>query len=301
MIWIRDGLEPAPPIDTVIFDVDGVLIDDVVSYHATVKAVVRHVVTTLYGHPSRISKVTDADILAFKTAGGFNDDWQLSYTLCGIALARNGATPPLTQIAAESEGRGMVWVRERYFSRLDLEFELVEQICMEYYWGAELLQERLGLSAQYYRGPGFVNEERSLVPLDFFDQLRAINVVHFGLITGRNDVELLAGLQTLDLADQQLFGYVVDSTQIRKPDPAALLGAIITLKPSRAVYIGDTGDDLQLVLNYRQSVESGTSCLAVIVAKPGQRGHFAGAGADIVIDQTIEFPAALQRITSNQR
>ena len=301
MIWIRDGLEPTPTINTVIFDVDGVLIDDAVSYHATVKAVVQHVVTTLYGHPNERGRVTDADILAFKAAGGFNDDWLLSYTLCGIALARNGATPPLVQIAAESEGRGMTWVRERYFSRLVLEFEVVERVCMEYYWGTELLQERLGLNAQYYRGPGFVNEERSLVPLDFFDQLRAINVVRFGLITGRNDIELLAGLQTLGLANQQLFGYVVDSTQIRKPDPAALLGAMTTLKPSRAVYIGDTGDDLQLVLNYRQSVESGTPCLAIIVAKPGQREHFAGAGADIVLDRTIELPAALQRITSNQR
>ena len=297
MIWIRENLQPVPPIDAVIFDVDGVLIDDIVSYYATIKATVQHVVSHLHRRPRADGEITDADIMAFKAAGGFNDDWVLSYTLCGVILGSNGAPPSLAHAAERSAGRGMPWVRETYFPELDLQFELVERVCMEYYWGAGQLRDRFGLEPMHHRGAGFVSDERSLVPADFFDRLRATGVTRFGLITGRSDVELETGLDTLGVAGGDLFAHMLDSTQVRKPDPAALIDTMDRLQPTQALYIGDTADDLQLVLNYRDSKQATIPCLLTIVAKPGQEQFFARAGADVILDQATELPSAIQRMS----
>jgi HAD superfamily hydrolase (TIGR01548 family) len=297
MIWIRDNLAPVPPVDAAIFDVDGVLLDDTVSYYATVKATVQHVVSRLHGRPLAESQITDADIQAFKAAGGFNDDWILSYTLCGVILNSHGAPPALTQIAAQSNGRGMPWVRHTYFPELDLSFELVERVCMEFFWGAEPLRRLFGLEAAHNRGIGFVADERALAPADFFDQLQAIGVSGFGIITGRSDIELQAGLETLGMADGRPFALMLDSTQVRKPDPAALIEMMATLQPTQALYIGDTADDLQLVLNYRNGAQSAIPCLIIIVAKAGQEQFFADAGADVILGRTTELPEAIQRIS----
>ena len=299
MIWIRDGIRRIQEIDAVIFDVDGVLIDDQVSYYATVKATVEHVVSKIRGHPSQNGAVTDADILAFKVAGGFNDDWLLSYTLSGIILAADRAPlRPLPQIARESAGRGMPWVRAAYFPSLDLELAQVERICNEYYWGADLLQDRLGLEPAFHTGAGFVSLEQPLVPVGFFDEVKAVHVRRFGIITGRSPVELQAGLHTLRkvVGPGVHFDVMITSSHIRKPDPRALVEAARAIETKSALYIGDTGDDLQLVLNYRSAGTSAISCLAAIVAKPGLAEHFAHAGADIVLDRTTELPAAITSV-----
>lgn len=297
MMWMRNGLQSIPCVDTVIFDMDGVLMDDTHSYYAAVKATVHYVVSVLYHQPSSQALITDADILAFKAAGGFNDDWVLAYTLCGIILANApGERPALAEIAAQSAGRGMPWVREHYFPKLALDFGLVERLCIEHYWGADLLWERLGIRAEHYHGPGFVRQEQPLVSPHFFDELKRVGIRQFGLITGRSKVELQFGLESLGLSDANPFQCVLHAGDFRKPDPRALEHVMEALKPAAAIYVGDTSDDLQLVLNYRQSGKVQIACLAAIVAKPGQREHFIRAGADLVLDQAGELPEALARL-----
>jgi hypothetical protein len=191
VIWISELLQPIPTIDVVVFDVDGVLIDDTVSYYAAVKATVSHVLSRVYRRSGADSLVTDADIMAFKSAGGFNDDWVLAYTLSGLLLAAPAGTrPPLARIAAQSAGRGMPWIREQYFAELDLDQKLVDAIGREYYWGTDLLQDRLGRASQHYHGVGFVRQEQPLIPAGFFEELRSVGVRRFGVITGRDDIEL---------------------------------------------------------------------------------------------------------------
>ncbi len=280
--------------DTVIFDVDGVLIDDSASYSATIKAVVRHIVHRMHRRPECLSQVEDRDIRAFKAAGGFNDDWVLSYALAGILLAWPDEAPPdLPAIARESAGRGLDWVRSNYFPHIPLDFEMVRQLCLEYFWGEDLLAEKMGLPAQYYHGPGFVRQERALVPADFLQRLADAGVRRFGIITGRDHIELAVALDTLEW-DANALQVAVTADHARKPDPRALHWAMETLQPHQALYIGDTGDDLRMMENYRRQYPDAPACLFAMVMKEHMSGDSAPAGVDILLDRAEDILALLK-------
>lgn len=294
MSWTREGLSLPLQCDTVIFDVDGVLIDDSASYSATIKAVVRHIVHYMHRRPERLSQVEDRDIRAFKSAGGFNDDWVLSYTLAGILLAWPDDTPPdLPAVARESAGRGVDWVRSHYFPHIPLDFEMVRQLCLEYFWGEDLLAEKMGLPAQYYRGPGFVQQERALVPTDFLQRLASAGIQRFGIITGRDHIELEVALDTLGW-DVNAFQGIVTADHVRKPDPRALRLAVEALHPHQALYIGDTGDDLRMIEDYRRQYSDGPACLFAMVVKEHVPGNHAPAGVDILLDRAEDILALLK-------
>lgn len=294
MFQFRPGLTPGRPIDTVIFDVDGVLIDDTASYYETVMAVVAYIAGDLHGRPAHQWRIDLDVILAFKAAGGFNDDWTLTYTLCGIVLAwAQDCRPPFEEIAAESAGRGMPWMKERFFPGLELQPQQVTDICLEFYWGCDLLESLWGRQAIHNTGPGFVHREQPLIPAGFFQSLGALGIQQMGIITGRSTIELQAGMEVLGLGPSHPFSFVLDSTHIRKPDPRALSMAMDALHPQSALFLGDTMDDLQLVLNYRQSAGNPVPCLAAMVDRHGGGDRFLSAGADLILGETAELLAAL--------
>jgi phosphoglycolate phosphatase-like HAD superfamily hydrolase len=85
-----------------------------------------------------------------------------------------------------------------------------------------------------------------------------------------------------------------------KPDPQALIYALETLNSRAAVYVGDTADDLDLVLRYRQNSqrtgETAVPVLAVCSAHAPEALVYQERGADIVISQVADLPAALASI-----
>jgi phosphoglycolate phosphatase-like HAD superfamily hydrolase len=93
------------------------------------------------------------------------------------------------------------------------------------------------------------------------------------------------------------FGVVVSASRYAKPDPQALVHALQALDARAAVYIGDTSDDLDLVLRYRAERQSAApdlpATLAVSVATGAAAETFRQRGADITIAHVSELPAAL--------
>jgi phosphoglycolate phosphatase-like HAD superfamily hydrolase len=85
-----------------------------------------------------------------------------------------------------------------------------------------------------------------------------------------------------------------------KPDPQALVYALEALSSRAAIYVGDTADDLDLVLRYRQNSqltnETGVPVLAVCIAHGEEALVYQDRGADIVISQVADLPAALASI-----
>ena len=75
----------------VIFDVDGVLLDARSSYHAVAEEAARRVVSRLIGEDEVRAAPFDRarEIPAFKAAGRFNDDWEMSR-----GIVRRAHTPP---------------------------------------------------------------------------------------------------------------------------------------------------------------------------------------------------------------
>src|SRR6266478_8944435 len=92
VIWRRPGLQFPSPFDTIFFDIDGVLIKTIDSFHATYIATAEYVVGTIHGlyWGQREGKalLTHEDVIAFKQAGGYNNDWDMCYLLAALFTAR---------------------------------------------------------------------------------------------------------------------------------------------------------------------------------------------------------------------
>lgn len=81
-------------MDILIFDMDGVLIDVSRSYRETIQQTVQVYLKTCLGFKGGEAKpVTKEDIFLFKSAGGFNNDWDLTSGLLLYLLSISGLPP----------------------------------------------------------------------------------------------------------------------------------------------------------------------------------------------------------------
>jgi HAD superfamily hydrolase (TIGR01548 family) len=80
-------------LNLLIFDMDGVLIDVSGSYRETIRRTVRIYLETCLGFQKGAGKVTPADISLFKSAGGFNNDWDLTSGLLLYLVSSSGLPP----------------------------------------------------------------------------------------------------------------------------------------------------------------------------------------------------------------
>jgi HAD superfamily phosphatase len=77
-----------PKLDLLLFDIDGVLIDVSASYRDTIRLTVQTYLQNVVGlPPSPGELVSHADVAAFKLAGGFNNDWDLTTGILSYFLA----------------------------------------------------------------------------------------------------------------------------------------------------------------------------------------------------------------------
>ena len=81
-------------MDILIFDMDGVLIDVSRSYRETIQRTVQIYLGTCLGFEDKTKGlVTKEDISLFKSAGGFNNDWDLTSALLLYLLSISGIPP----------------------------------------------------------------------------------------------------------------------------------------------------------------------------------------------------------------
>ena len=92
MVKQRD--HQASSLDVLIFDMDGVLIDVSNSYRKTIQKTVHLYLTTILGLNIDPEKLfLDKTISLFKSAGGFNNDWDLTSGLLLYLLSASGLPP----------------------------------------------------------------------------------------------------------------------------------------------------------------------------------------------------------------
>jgi HAD superfamily hydrolase (TIGR01548 family) len=80
-------------LNLLIFDMDGVLIDVAGSYRETIRQTVRIYLETCLGFKKKTGGVTRDDISLFKSAGGFNNDWDLTSGLLIYLISRSSLPP----------------------------------------------------------------------------------------------------------------------------------------------------------------------------------------------------------------
>ena len=325
MIWTRPGLQIDRSLDTAVFDVDGVLIDTTGSYRLSVIATTEYLVGERLGLWQRNADdplVTLEDVRAFKLAGGFNNDWDLAFTFSALCTARlrEWRGQPLAAIsikewatrayaATQQDQGGIGWAREVTPASAQPEYALAQMVHDEFYWGAALLRELVHREPRYVLdAPGLVRNEEMLIPSTLLSHLEDQGVRRSALITGRVGAEVTWAVRLLEQTlkggtrfsskwGPSPFEQIVPGEEIAKPDPTALRLVARQLQSQAGFYVGDTADDLALVLNYRASAESTEPpFLAIMIASGPEAEIYGQRGADLILSHISELPVALAHL-----
>jgi len=84
----KDALGELKKVNAVVFDCDGVLIDIRGSYNQAIRETVAYFLETLTGFTPSENAVSKELIYLFRKTGGFNNDWDTTYTILLLILSR---------------------------------------------------------------------------------------------------------------------------------------------------------------------------------------------------------------------
>lgn len=277
--------------DTVILDVDGVLVDVEPSFRESVCRTVATMQRLMGTEPSWVP--AREDVAALKRAGGFNDDIHCSIAL--TAIAAGGAAPRLPELLAaiEAAGGGLSGLRAAAPGLPRVEGRVCLRVFDEHYWGAGRLRSVFGEEPRYVmEGDGLVGAEEPLVDGGFVERLRSVDGVRrVALITGRTPAELDAALELLAWRREWLDA-VVTGDELRKPDPGCVDRIVARCGSRSAVYVGDVRDDWDLVRRYRVERAEGIEVRGVIVG--GEADALRPLGVDATLRGASELVELLR-------
>jgi phosphoglycolate phosphatase-like HAD superfamily hydrolase len=166
------------------------------------------------------------------------------------------------------------------------DYSLIGELYHELYWGAAEYIKRYGRPPRYLPdAPGFVHREKMLFPADLPGRLRDAGIRHLGMITGRVGPEVDSALERMEqYSGERWWEVVIPADICPKPDPRALRLAIELVGAKGGLYIGDTADDLDLVLHYRASQRTDEpDMLAAMIVFEEEVAVYQKRGADFVI------------------
>ncbi|WP_049971754.1 TIGR01548 family HAD-type hydrolase [Haladaptatus cibarius] len=284
--------------DAVVLDIDGVLVDVADSYRRAIIESVSHV------YDDTIPK---ADIQAFKDAGGFNNDWELTYAVALYVLASReeldhsiaeftdqiaeagGGLDAAEQVVADALPED---ARTRVFENWNR--EELHAVFQQLYLGSELYAELEG-GEPTLATRGYINDEPVLVEPETIVTLTENYPV--GIVTGRPSAEADIALSRaeLDVADDHRF--TMDDWEQGKPHPHALLTLAERFDAERVVFVGDTLDDVRTATNAADA-DSSREYFGIGVLTGGLTGEegrrkYEENGAEAVIDSINDLPELL--------
>ncbi|WP_458207187.1 TIGR01548 family HAD-type hydrolase [Haladaptatus sp. NG-SE-30] len=285
-------------VDAVVLDIDGVLVDVADSYR---RAIVESV-TKLYD-----DTISKADVQAFKDAGGFNNDWELTYAAALYVLAsREGLDQSIETFTDRitEEGGGLDAAEEVVADALPDDAlarvrdawhpERLREVFQQLYLGRELYAE-IEAAEPTLSTRGYINDEPVLVESETITELTGNYPV--GIVTGRPAAEADIALERagLDVADEHRF--TMDDWEQGKPHPHALTTLAERFDASSVVFVGDTLDDVRTAVNASES-DSSREYVGVGVLTGGLTGEegrrkYEAEGAAAVVDWINDLPALL--------
>ena len=229
-------------VDTIIFDVDGVLLDTSESY--TAAAV--EAVSVATGS----DRFTTREVAQLKAIKGFNNDWHVA--IAGAAWVQFGNSqsfPEFTQMV-DGAGGGLLGLQQVAGPALTEEFEIrLTRLAQESYGGTSACRRLYGFEPETIRQVGRWQTEAVLLA----PQLAEPMISRIGIVTGRNRAEMEQGFQLLGWQPPPEHVVVADDPAFDKTNPAKLVAMLNRMHSRKALFVGDTRDDLELVMNARQA------------------------------------------------
>ena len=293
------GSSARTPVGGVALDVDGVLLDVAQSYRRAIVESLEHV----YGET-----VPRSAIQRFKNAGGFNDDWELTYAAglyllarrerlemdvetftAGIERGEGGLAGAEAVVSGELSGGALERVRAAW------DTDRLRAIFQQLYLGAELYESLEGVAPTALPAhDGFIQDEPTLIAQATIEQLTTSYEV--GVVTGRPAAEARIALSRvgLSLPDERVF--TMDSPLPGKPDPSQLVALAERLAVDSVVFVGDTLDDIETAQRAGEVDDRRYTSAGVLTGGlTGSQGRarFEREGADIVLGDIDELPGRL--------
>ncbi|MFC6952106.1 TIGR01548 family HAD-type hydrolase [Halorubellus litoreus] len=287
-------------VDAVVLDVDGVLVDVAGSYR---RAIVESI-ETVYGRTIRKD-----DIQQFKDAGGFNNDWELTYAAAlfvlaqgeGLGLSMDAYTDRIAEEgggvdAAERVVRAELGGNATERVRRDWDRERLRDVFQQLYLGADLYR---GIEDQEpdpdIAGEGFIHDEPVLASTATIDALtRRFDV---GVVTGRPAAEAGIALDRVGLDLPAKHRFTMDDWEEGKPHPYALTTLAERFAADSVAFVGDTLDDVETAVNASEADPNrdyyGIGVLTGGLTGDSGREKYETAGASAVLDSIEDLPAFL--------
>ena len=290
---LRPGLETVHfDCDTLVFDVDGVLVDVRESFREVIRAtaagVQRLMAVSVPWTPAR------DDITLFKRAGGFNDDIEMSIAMTAIGAGGRGGDVARLAQAVEDAGGGLRALRAVAPELPRIDGQVVLRFFSELYYGTTVYQRLYGHPVVHTDSErGLMERERALVARDLPDRVRAQGVRHLGVITGRSPQELEIALERLGWPATAL-NAVVTGDMVRKPDPTCLDTVVAACHARALVYVGDVRDDWELVRRYRDERDTGAEVRCILVGEDIETAVYRRLGVDATVRRTEDVLTLLR-------
>jgi HAD superfamily hydrolase (TIGR01548 family) len=310
--------------DAVVLDIDGVLVDESDSYR---RAIVESIA---YVHGDTIEKAVTQ---SFKDAGGFNNDWDLTFAAALFLLARREgleldveaftdriaeyrreriteADDEATAEAADGLAAAEAVVADALpadaheRAREDWNPERLREVFQQLYLGADLYADIEGGEPDFDLAngdsvadgdsAGFIHDEPVLLDPETLDALADYPL---GVVTGRpsDEADIAQRRAGLDVPDDHRF--TMDDWEEGKPHPRALVTLAERFDADSMVYAGDSLDDVRTARN-ADAADSGRDYYGVGVLTGGLTGEdgrrkFESAGADVVVESVDDLPGLL--------
>ncbi|UPV72777.1 TIGR01548 family HAD-type hydrolase [Halorussus limi] len=293
--------------DAVVLDIDGVVVDVADSYRRAIVESIERV------HGDTIEK--DA-IQSFKDAGGFNNDWELTYAAALFVLARREGmeldvetfTDRIAAHRAESDDAesadgldaaeavvdDALGEAARESARAEWDPERLREVFQQLYLGADLYADIEGADPDL-DAPGFIHDEPILLESATLD---ALGDRSLGIVTGRpaDEADIAQRRAGLDVPEDRRF--TMDDWEEGKPHPHALVTLAERFDARSVVFVGDTLDDVRTARNAADE-DPGREYFGVGVLTGGLTGEegrrkYEEAGADAVIDSVNDLPDLLE-------
>jgi HAD superfamily phosphatase len=285
-------------VDAVVLDIDGVLVDVADSYRRAIVESIEQV------YDETISR--DA-IQKFKDAGGFNNDWELTYAAALYLLARRqGFDRDIESFTdlIEATGGGLdaaetVVVnavgpaeRERIYDTWDT--DRLRDVFQQLYLGSDRYRDLEGGDPDLDT-EGFIHDEPVLADPETIDRLTAEFDV--GVLTGRpaDEADIALDRVGLDVPDEHRF--TMDDWVSGKPDPYALTTLAERFDAAAVAFVGDTLDDVRTAVNAAEAdpdrTYHGIGVLTGGLTGDEGRRKYDDAGATLVLDSINDLPGRL--------
>ncbi|MBE3089963.1 MAG: HAD-IA family hydrolase [Actinobacteria bacterium] len=262
-------LDKLSRVDTLVFDIDGVLIDVRDSFRKAVCQTVQFYFKKILGFQGSQNLINPEEVEYFKMAGGFNNDWDLTSAVVLFYLMKarennlkevdelRNIKPDIKTFTTKmlSPGGGLAkvidliekdgQVKEWILSLWDK--DLITKIFQEIYAGGEHCFNIYGFHPSLIKKDGLIKQERIILDKNKKNFLQNFSL---GILTGRDEREARVALERLGWDDIISKEQIVTADDgVGKPHPQGLKKTAESLKTKLGIYVGDTWDDLITVKN----------------------------------------------------